>query len=473
VLLASCLQLGLTGPAGVIYEHADEIYEVAARQADRLHVELRQARFQSNDKRIFATTYDDRYAGLLMVPNLASLFELNDVAGYDPLHLGAYKRFIAVAEGKGPVRYPDRDRYHHALPHAAGRSPLMDLLNVELRLHRGRHRGIRMRRHNFAMPRGWLVTEAAVAPDPDLAARWVHDGLVDAARVVVLDGEDPELERGLPEASGTSAPRLSVRGSDWSVGAYAGVYREDHRQGAVGEGLNLVVLDPQQRGGTAAFAIRSGDDGRLSQAIEQLEREWPPGTRVALFSAGGFAVGHQPSTTADLARLGVGDDLIELLEASTLPLAVAGLGAVGAQAGEARVAWGVQVARVDEPVLGPVVFGLVSGAAADRPPKVRVRWRRDPDRISGRVSSARGGVLVVSEVGGPGWSGRLDDGPEHPLLRAYGLLPALRVPAGRHRFELRYRAPGLTAGAALSLAGLGALLLLYGLDRRRRAPAKP
>jgi hypothetical protein len=53
-----------------------------------------------------------------------------------------------------------------------------------------------------------------------------------------------------------------------------------------------------------------------------------------------------------------------------------------------------------------------------------------------------------------------------PIYAADLAARAVALPAGRHRVELRYRAPGLRVGAALSLAGLGALVALVALRRR-------
>jgi hypothetical protein len=76
-------------------------------------------------------------------------------------------------------------------------------------------------------------------------------------------------------------------------------------------------------------------------------------------------------------------------------------------------------------------------------------------------------ALVVSDELVPGWTATLDGEPA-PLYFTNVAVRGVSLPAGRHRVELRYRTPGLTAGLWLSSAG--ALLALLGLRWRRPAP---
>jgi hypothetical protein len=64
-----------------------------------------------------------------------------------------------------------------------------------------------------------------------------------------------------------------------------------------------------------------------------------------------------------------------------------------------------------------------------------VRWR--PDRIAIETSADRSGVLDLHMTAYPGWIAELD-GREVPLTRAPPLFMAVKVPAGRHHFVLRY-----------------------------------
>jgi hypothetical protein len=64
-----------------------------------------------------------------------------------------------------------------------------------------------------------------------------------------------------------------------------------------------------------------------------------------------------------------------------------------------------------------------------------VNWR--PDRIAIETSADRSGVLDLHMTAYPGWIAELD-GREVPLTRAPPLFMAVKVPAGRHHFVLRY-----------------------------------
>jgi Bacterial membrane protein YfhO len=85
-------------------------------------------------------------------------------------------------------------------------------------------------------------------------------------------------------------------------------------------------------------------------------------------------------------------------------------------------------------------------------------------------------LAVFVEQYDPGWSA-LVDGKAAPLLRANLLMRAVPLPAGSHRIELKYRAPGLRLTIFLSVMGLLALFVLVatarggprrGIESRRR-----
>ena len=85
-------------------------------------------------------------------------------------------------------------------------------------------------------------------------------------------------------------------------------------------------------------------------------------------------------------------------------------------------------------------------------------------RLAVRAPAER--LLVMADTLTAGWTARVDGEPA-PLLRADGAYRAVRVPAGEHFVELRYRPPGLRTGAAL--AGLGLLLLGLAALRSERS----
>ncbi|MBV8201889.1 MAG: YfhO family protein, partial [Acidobacteria bacterium] len=82
--------------------------------------------------------------------------------------------------------------------------------------------------------------------------------------------------------------------------------------------------------------------------------------------------------------------------------------------------------------------------------------RREPGRweIGWRAAEPR--LLVVAETWAPGWRA-LVDGQPRPVEAAAGALLGVRLGPGAGRAELRYRPPGLLAGALISAAAVLAL----------------
>jgi hypothetical protein len=81
------------------------------------------------------------------------------------------------------------------------------------------------------------------------------------------------------------------------------------------------------------------------------------------------------------------------------------------------------------------------------------------NRAGVAVDAARPGMLVLSQSWSPGWEAVID-GQDAPVVRVDGLVQGVPVPAGSHRVELAYRAPGLRAGFLITLGTLAAILLV-------------
>ena len=62
----------------------------------------------------------------------------------------------------------------------------------------------------------------------------------------------------------------------------------------------------------------------------------------------------------------------------------------------------------------------------------------DTNELAYRVESARGGVVVFSEIYYPGWTVTID-GKEAELGRVNYVLRALKVPAGKHEVRMEFR----------------------------------
>ncbi|MBM4266032.1 MAG: YfhO family protein [Deltaproteobacteria bacterium] len=113
----------------------------------------------------------------------------------------------------------------------------------------------------------------------------------------------------------------------------------------------------------------------------------------------------------------------------------------------------------------------VEGAAEYRAPRQRdVRFvESGPDHLALEVVIDAAGLVIVNDTYLPGWRATIDGNPA-AIERVNGLVRGVWVPAGRHRVEMRYLAPGLAVGSAISLSVLAAIgLVLAIVPRRARA----
>ncbi len=81
-----------------------------------------------------------------------------------------------------------------------------------------------------------------------------------------------------------------------------------------------------------------------------------------------------------------------------------------------------------------------------------------PNALSAEVAASGPGWLVVTDAYDPGWTARVDGGPQ-PLARVNAVQRAVAVGAGNHLVEMRYEPPFFRAGAAVSLLTLAGGLL--------------
>lgn len=80
-----------------------------------------------------------------------------------------------------------------------------------------------------------------------------------------------------------------------------------------------------------------------------------------------------------------------------------------------------------------------------------------PEAFGIQVNTSKDAVLSVSNPDYPGWYATVD-GQDTPILRAYGALAAVVIPAGEHRVQFIYNPLSYRAGAIISLlmwSGIG------------------
>jgi Bacterial membrane protein YfhO len=90
-------------------------------------------------------------------------------------------------------------------------------------------------------------------------------------------------------------------------------------------------------------------------------------------------------------------------------------------------------------------------------PSVRL-LSRAPGRLSLKALLPGDGVLVVFNSYEKGWRAEVD-GAALRVLPADGAFQGMRLPAGEHAVELRYRPPGLPAGVAVGILGILGVIL--------------
>jgi uncharacterized membrane protein YfhO len=79
---------------------------------------------------------------------------------------------------------------------------------------------------------------------------------------------------------------------------------------------------------------------------------------------------------------------------------------------------------------------------------------------------------VVLDPFYPGWTASVDGVPA-PIVRADFTFEAVPVAAGRRALRLEYRSRPLRLGAAVAIAGLGAIAAVLSWRRRRLAARNP
>jgi len=111
------------------------------------------------------------------------------------------------------------------------------------------------------------------------------------------------------------------------------------------------------------------------------------------------------------------------------------------------------------------------GPSSREPRPCAIRAWHDGD-IDLSCTTDTAGYAVVSSTPAAGWTVSLDD-RDADWLTAEVLRRAVAIPAGDHRIHWTYAVPGLRAGALVALAGLLALIALWGFSRRRRGATAP
>jgi len=93
-----------------------------------------------------------------------------------------------------------------------------------------------------------------------------------------------------------------------------------------------------------------------------------------------------------------------------------------------------------------------------------------PTHLSIETNASTNSVLVISEIFYPGWKATIDGQPARIMLADF-LLRAISLPPGHHKIEMHYTPTAAYTGAAISIAALAllALIAFYGRRTQQRA----
>ncbi len=139
--------------------------------------------------------------------------------------------------------------------------------------------------------------------------------------------------------------------------------------------------------------------------------------------------------------------------------ALLGAGAVAAPLRLSEIQ--LELGREGEALTPPATPAPLQACAVEEP---------TDERVVLRCHAAAAGYVVLLDAFAPGWSA-LVDGIPTPITRAETLARAVKVGAGEHVIEMRYRLPGVRLGAAVALLAWLNLIALGALARWRQRAA--
>jgi hypothetical protein len=437
---------------------------------------------------LFVEEFSD--APRLDPPNLTALHGLHNVAGYQSLILERYSRALGDVrnDAVNPRPYFPRDESLFA-----GRSRVLDLLNtsfVAAYSNLATTPAEYVEREGVKFSAGDLDVRLAPGEARSLPARGVvADEIVAvtnlAGAAAVKEGEAVALVRVVGEDGRTAEWELRA-GADTSEWAYE---RADVRA-AVPHG-RAPVFDSGAGDAARTFAAhRYWSRAPLGEPlrVSRVEIKNPsPAATLSVFKLTFRLRGAGRSTPvapAELAPLPVAhenwetvyeeDGAVVLRNLRALPRAwlVAEAEAVDGEEALRRIRG--ESARAFDPrrtalvEVAPERLPRLPGGAA--PPGATARVSYGPNKLIVETDAPADSLLVVSETHYPGWVAEVDGTPAEIYVTNY-LLRGVFVPAGAHRVEMRYEAPAMRAGAAVSVATLLFVVALAVSTRLSRSNA--
>ena len=422
--------------------------QVAFLQAERDRLAQSPFRVAGYDPlRLHDCEFDTPHKFPFLMPNMATLYRLEDINGFDPLILIDYLNLFLSTSGRAPHNDPIRN-----LDLARPNLRLFDMLGVRFLAGHPHDRRLTTIPLEINADRPEAeVTEWTAAPLSEPVTHWLFVGLLNRALRLPLGAEVARLHVEAAEGTFDFPLRNGEELADWNA-LNTPLVRAPGFRAVVNKEMVSHTLDPdwnyQLRNAFYRGAIAFGKPLHIRRASWRLVA---PGAIVHL-AAQAYRLAPPPGDPWIL-RFGAESDVAPVYEyRDARPRAV-----LLPPAAVSAAPNNLDLNLKDEKVLNAA------------PDQGAIRWReRGENALALAVKTEHPALLVLREIWDAGWHAQVG-GVEKPVLRVGGLLRGVELPAGQSEVRLNYRPRlprllGLFAAVALVLYLAGLIVI----QRRRR-----
>ena len=421
--------------------------QVAFMQAERDRAPQAPFRVAGYDPlRLHDTEFDTPHKFQFLMPNMATLYRLEDINGFDPLILKSYLELFKATSGRAPHNDPIRN-----LDIAQPDARLFDLLGVRFLAGNPYDRRLTLIPLQLDPRQAEAeVAEWKTAPAGGAVTHWLFAGLLNGALRIPLGTEVARLRVEAEEGAFEFPVRNGEELADWEALNYPPIYKAAAFHATVNKEVWSNTLDPE-----AGYRVRNAfyrgtvAFGRPLHVRRVAWRLLAPNLIVHV-AAQGYRLSPPADDPWTLRHEGGPGSVAPVYEYRAARERAVLAAAPGA-------GHGLDV-KVDE-------------AQLNAPPRAgAIEWlARGNGVMRLRVQSERPALLALREIWDAGWRATVN-GRGEEILRVNGLLRGVAVPAGRSEVALAYRPRLPLALLGVAAAALGAYLLGWVmLARRRRA----
>ena len=408
---------------------------------DMKQQEFRVMGYARNGTYHFLSDFPYNLLPTLMPPNLAMVYQLEDVQGYNPLQLRRYAEYIAAING-GP------QDYHWALIYNF-QSRLLDMLNLRYVMLSGDD--TRLKNTTIAMGLNLEDTgrSLTVHPKPIIAAGLqVHSYLGHSADLV--DGQVAARLR-ISDSSGLTHIidlRAGIETAEWAYDRPDVAARVKHRKATVSMTWNL----PSPVHTYVANITFTEPIEIVEVTLERVE----PGIFIVVPELSAVPV-YPLNRYEEVGNDDLGVKLYRNNLALPRALLVPRATVVQNPSDVLDILAGNSFDPKSEVVLEGPGAPKVGGSSQNVGEVVLTSRSNNKVHLDVRASSP--GFLVLNELSYPGWNAYVD-GQRTRVWRANYLFRAIEIPAGDHEVEFRFEPDSIKLGLALSLPTLALLLMV-------------